>query len=112
MKMILRLKHMDYNKKLYPDQMKIQDLKNNKFLLILDNRDIMVCTYFNEQILSGERYPLTYSVKANLKMVTDDATSDGTGAVTINFSPSLRSSPSDNASITTTNPKEHRPRSI
>ena len=44
-------------------------------------------------------------VNSELKMVTDDATSDGTGNVTINFSPSLRSSPSDDASITTTNPK-------
>jgi hypothetical protein len=44
-------------------------------------------------------------VNNELKMVTDDATSDGSGNVTINFSPSLRSSPSDNASITTTNPK-------
>lgn len=43
-------------------------------------------------------------VNNELKMVTDDATSDGTGNITINFSPSLRSSPSDNASITTTNP--------
>ena len=43
-------------------------------------------------------------VNNELKMVTDDATSDASGDVTINFSPSLRSSPSDNASITTTNP--------
>ena len=46
-----------------------------------------------------------FEVNSELKMVTDDATSDGAGAVTINFSPSLRSSPSDNASITTSNPK-------
>lgn len=45
-----------------------------------------------------------FEVNNELKMVTDDATSDASGDVTINFSPSLRSSPSDNASITTTNP--------
>ena len=44
-------------------------------------------------------------VNNELKMVTDDATSDASGDVTINFSPSLRSSPGDNATITTTNPK-------
>ena len=37
-------------------------------------------------------------------MVTADATSDGSGDVTVNFVPSLRSSPSNDASITTTNP--------
>jgi len=46
-----------------------------------------------------------FEVNSELKMVTDDATSDSSGDVTINFSPSLRSSPSDDASITTTNPK-------
>lgn len=45
-----------------------------------------------------------FEVNNELKMVTDDATSDASGDVTINFSPSLRSSPSDNSSITTTNP--------
>ena len=45
-----------------------------------------------------------FEVNNELKMVTDDATSDASGDVTINFSPSLRSSPSDDASITTTNP--------
>ena len=44
-------------------------------------------------------------VNSELKMVTDDATSDGSGNVTINFSPSLRASPSDDASIITSNPK-------
>ena len=37
-------------------------------------------------------------------MVTVDATSDSSGDVTVNFVPSLRSSPSDDAVITTTNP--------
>ena len=46
-----------------------------------------------------------FEVNSELKMVTDDATSDSSGDVTINFSPSLRSSPSDDASITTSNPK-------
>ena len=45
-----------------------------------------------------------FSVNSELKMVTADATSDGSGDITVNFVPSLRSSPSDNASITTTNP--------
>ena len=45
-----------------------------------------------------------FSVNSELKMVTVDATSDGSGDVTVNFVPSLRSSPSDDAVITTTNP--------
>ena len=45
-----------------------------------------------------------FSVNSELKMVTVDATSDSAGDVTVNFVPSLRSSPSDNAVITTTNP--------
>ena len=45
-----------------------------------------------------------FSVNSELKMVTVDATSDGAGDVTVNFVPSLRSSPSDDAVITTTNP--------
>ena len=45
-----------------------------------------------------------FSVNNELKMVTVDATSDGSGDVTVNFVPSLRSSPSDDAVITTTNP--------
>jgi hypothetical protein len=45
-----------------------------------------------------------FEVNNELKMVTDDVTSDGSGNATINFSPSLRSSPSDNASITLSNP--------
>ena len=45
-----------------------------------------------------------FSVNSELKMVTVDATSDSSGDVTVNFVPSLRSSPSDDAVITTTNP--------
>lgn len=46
-----------------------------------------------------------FSVGGELKMVTQDADSDGAGACTLNFQPAIRNSPSDNASITTTNPK-------
>ena len=45
-----------------------------------------------------------FSVNSELKMVTADATTDGSGDVTVNFVPSLRASPSNDASITTTNP--------
>jgi hypothetical protein len=45
-----------------------------------------------------------FSVNNELKMVTANATTDGSGDVTVNFVPSLRTSPSNDASITTTNP--------
>ena len=45
-----------------------------------------------------------FSVNNELKMVTANATTDGSGDVTVNFVPSLRSSPSNDASITTVNP--------
>ena len=45
-----------------------------------------------------------FSVNNELKMITTNATTDGSGDVTVNFVPSLRTSPSDNAVITTTNP--------
>jgi len=45
-----------------------------------------------------------FSVNNELKMVTANATTNGSGEVTVNFVPSLRSSPSNDASITTTNP--------
>ena len=45
-----------------------------------------------------------FSVNNELKMVTANATTDGSGDVTVNFVPSLRSSPSNDATITTTNP--------
>lgn len=45
-----------------------------------------------------------FSVNNELKMVTADATSDSSGNLTINFVPSLRASPTDNASLTLTNP--------
>lgn len=46
-----------------------------------------------------------FSVGGELKIVTQDTDSDGAGACTINFQPAIRNSPSDNASITTNNPK-------
>ena len=46
-----------------------------------------------------------FQIGSELKMITSDVTSDGSGNATLNFSPSLRSSPSDDASIITSNPK-------
>ncbi len=46
-----------------------------------------------------------FSVGGELKMVTQDANSDASGNCTINFEPAIRNSPSDNASIVTSNPK-------
>ena len=45
-----------------------------------------------------------FSVNNELKMITANATTDSSGDVTVNFVPILRSSPSNNAVITTTNP--------
>lgn len=45
-----------------------------------------------------------FTVNSELKMVTDDATADGSGNMTINFEPVLRNSPADNAPLTTTSP--------
>lgn len=45
-----------------------------------------------------------FQVGTELKMVTADANSNGSGEVTINFRPALRTSPADNAPITTTTP--------
>ncbi len=45
-----------------------------------------------------------FSVNSELKCVTADATANGSGVVTVNFEPYLRSSPSDNAPITTNKP--------
>lgn len=46
-----------------------------------------------------------FSVNDELKMVTADCNSDGSGNSTVNFEPPLRASPSDNATITVTQPK-------
>lgn len=45
-----------------------------------------------------------FGVNGELKMVTADAVADGSGNATISFEPPLRSSPADNAAITTTKP--------
>lgn len=45
-----------------------------------------------------------FTVNSELKMVTADCNSDGSGNATIAFSPALRDSPVDNAAITVTNP--------
>ena len=46
-----------------------------------------------------------FEVNGELKMVTASVDSDGAGAATISFVPSLRASPVNNAPITTTNPR-------
>jgi len=45
-----------------------------------------------------------FGVNGELKMVTADAVADGSGNCTISFEPPLRSSPADNAALTTTKP--------
>lgn len=45
-----------------------------------------------------------FEVNFELKMVTASVNSDGAGIATINFTPSLRTSPADNAVITINNP--------
>ena len=45
-----------------------------------------------------------FSVNGELKMMTADASSDGSGNSTLNFMPALRSSPADDAPITTNRP--------
>lgn len=45
-----------------------------------------------------------FKVNGELKMVTANVTSNGSGQATINFAPVLRSSPANNAVITITNP--------
>lgn len=46
-----------------------------------------------------------FTVNNEMKMVTADCDSDGSGNATISFTPALRSSPANNAAITVTNPK-------
>lgn len=45
-----------------------------------------------------------FGVNGELKMVTADATADGSGNATISFEPPLRAAPADNAALTTTKP--------
>ena len=55
----------------------------------------------NETVLLIGDY---FTVNLELKMVTADVTSNGSGVATINFTPSLRASPANNAPLTITNP--------
>src|SRR5262249_46234072 len=45
-----------------------------------------------------------FSVNGELKLVTADALTDGSGNVTISFMPALRSSPADDAALTVNRP--------
>lgn len=45
-----------------------------------------------------------FSVNGELKMLTQDATTNGSGQTTLNFKPALRNSPTDNAAIVTDRP--------
>ncbi len=56
----------------------------------------------SETVLKAGDY---FQVGNELKMVTADVTSDGSGNATIAFEPVLRAAPADNATIITTNPK-------
>jgi hypothetical protein len=53
----------------------------------------------------GDYFQLGTGVDAQLYMLVDDVTSDGSGNATLTFEPSLRSSPSDNDAVTITSPK-------
>lgn len=44
-----------------------------------------------------------FTVNGELKMITADGTADGSGNLTVTFTPSLRASPANNAAITKTN---------
>ena len=45
-----------------------------------------------------------FEVNGELKKITADGTADGSGNLTVSFTPSLRASPADNAAVTSTNP--------
>ena len=55
----------------------------------------------NQTVLKTGDY---FQIGTELKVVTDDVTSDSSGNATISFEPALRSSPANNALITVTNP--------
>ena len=55
----------------------------------------------NETVLLIGDY---FTVNGEYKMVTADVTSSGSGVATINFVPSLRASPANNAALTINNP--------
>lgn len=46
-----------------------------------------------------------FQVGTEFKMMTADATADGSGNVTLNFKPALRASPANNATVTLANPQ-------
>lgn len=56
-------------------------------------------------IRAGDYFQLGTGTGARLYMVTQDANSDSSGNVTLNFQPPLRSSPADNAPLTITGAK-------
>jgi len=55
----------------------------------------VVCLRAGEQFMVG----------TELKMMTADATADGSGNVTLNFKPALRTSPANNATVTLNAPR-------
>ncbi len=55
----------------------------------------------NTTVLKAGDY---FAVNGELKRVTSDATTNGSGQVTISFKPALRNSPADNAAITVERP--------
>ena len=55
----------------------------------------------NETVLKSGDY---FQVGTELKMVTADVVSDGSGVATLNFSPALRYSPADNTPVITSSP--------
>jgi hypothetical protein len=59
------------------------------------------CTPSTAVFRAGEYF----EVNGELKIVTADATADGSGLATVNFEPALRAAPTDSASIVITNPK-------
>lgn len=50
-------------------------------------------------IKAGDYFSVTVNGEVELKMCTADASSNGSGAITISFEPRLRASPADNAAI-------------
>lgn len=55
-------------------------------------------------LLAGDFIGVAVGSGTELKMVTADATANGSGEMTLAIEPPLRASPSDNAAITTTRP--------
>lgn len=55
-------------------------------------------------LLKGDYFCVDTSVGRELKIMTADATADGSGNATLNFMPQIRTSPADNATITVSSP--------